>query len=247
MSEQTSASNPVVDMMNRHTSVRRYEARPVDESICQAILQAAFAASSSCFMQVTSIIRVTDPKLREKLAVCAGNQKHVLEAPEFWVFVADYHRNRALVPEQDLGWCEQLMVGCTDTAIIAQSAMTALESFGLGGVFVGGLRNGIDEVAKLLRLPPHTLPLLGLSFGWPAEDNEIKPRLPMRVKVMTNRYVEAPEGELEAYNEELAHYYAHRKLNPKQSDFKREVGAVMQRERRPFVDDFARRAGWLTH
>ena len=51
----------------------------------------------------------------------------------------------------------------------------------------------------------------------------------------------------QAYNGVLADYYASRRGNPKQSDFRREVGAVMKKERRPFVDDFARRTGWLTH
>lgn len=240
-----SISNPVVELLKSHRSVRAYEDRPVPEEICQAILEAAFAASSSCFMQVTSVIRVKDPVKREKLSVLAGHQKHVALAPEFWVFVADYHRNTKLAPDFDLGWSEQLLVGCTDTAIVAQNAFVAMESFGLGGLYVGGLRNGIAEVAELLELPEHTLPLFGFAFGWPAEDNEQKPRLPMPMKVFIDKYEEVKKEDLAAYDRTLGDYFAHRRSHPKQSSFTQEVSAIMKRERRPFVDAWLKKFGWL--
>lgn len=244
-----SQTQPLTQALARliaHSSVRHFTHETVPEVICEHILQAAFAASSSCFMQVVSVIRVEDRALRARLAQLAGNQRHVVEADQFWVFVADYHRNQTLVPEQDLGWCEQLMVGCTDAAIVAQNAMVALEALGLGGVFVGGIRNGIKEVAQLLELPQHTIPVLGLAFGWPAHKNACKPRLPRSVTVMRDRYCEADRKELADYNAQLAHYFASRSSNAKTSDFAKEVATIMGKERRPFVDDVVRDYGWLT-
>lgn len=241
----TTATNAVVEQLCAHTSVREYLDKPVPEEICQAILNSAFATASSCFLQVTSIIRVKDPAKRKLLAHYAGNQTHVEKAPEFWVFVADYHRNLATVPDSDLGWMEQLIVGCTDTGIAAQSAYTALESFGLGGVYVGGLRNHIKEVAELLELPQNTIPLMGLAFGYPAYKNEVKPRLPQTLTVMTDRYVEPDAKELETYGKTLESYFANRKRNPKASTWEKEVRAIMARERRPFVDQFLKDKGWL--
>lgn len=241
----TRASNAVVEQLMSHTSVREYSDKPVSEEVCQAILDCAFASASSCFLQVTSIIRVNDPEKRRKLAEFAGNQKHVISAPQFWVFVADYHRNLATVPNSDLGWSEQLIVGCTDTGIAAQSAYMAMESFGLGGVYVGGIRNHIKEVAQLLELPQNTIPLMGLAFGYPAYKNEVKPRLPQSLTVMTDRYIEPDPQALEDYAKELSDYYAHRKRNPKTSTWAGEVCAVMGRERRPFVDAFLKEKGWL--
>ena len=239
------ATNAVVEQLMAHSSVREYEDKPVPEEICQAILDCAFAAASSCFLQVTSIIRVNDPEKRKLLAQYAGNQQHVMTAPQFWVFVADYHRNLVTVPDSDLGWAEQLIVGCTDTGIAAQSAYTAIESFGLGGVYVGGIRNHIKEVAQLLELPQNTLPLMGLAFGYPAYKNEVKPRLPQSVTVMTNRYVEPDEKAIEAYGQTLSQYFATRKRNPKKSTWGGEVCAIMGKERRPFVDAFLKEKGWL--
>lgn len=71
------------------------------------------------------------------------------------------------------GLAEQLLLGVVDTAMMAQNALTAAESLGLGGVFIGGLRNNIEPVTELLKLPQHVLPLFGLCLGWPADNPDI--------------------------------------------------------------------------
>ena len=60
---------------------------------------------------------------------------------------------------------EQLLLGVVDTAMLAQNAMTAAESLGLGGVYIGGIRNSSEAVTELLQLPKHVLPLFGLCLG----------------------------------------------------------------------------------
>ncbi|MDI5829350.1 hypothetical protein MJN51_30445, partial [Salmonella enterica subsp. enterica serovar Kentucky] len=42
-----------------------------------------------------------------------------------------------------LGLAEQLLLGVVDTAMMGQNALTAAESLGLGGVYIGGIRNNI--------------------------------------------------------------------------------------------------------
>ena len=153
-------TNATVDLMKVHCSVRAYEDKTVSEGVRKAILEAAFAASSSSILQLVTVIRVTDADNRQSFYELSGNQKHVLTAPEFWVFCADMHRNAELVAGADLGWTEQLILGCVDTGIVAQSAMTALESFGLGGVFVGGIRNGIARADDVLALPQNVFPVV---------------------------------------------------------------------------------------
>lgn len=91
---------PVVDMLCAHTSVRDYTDEPVSEAMRQKILDAVFAASSSCFLQLVTVIRVTDPELRRVMYEASGNQRQVLSAPEFWVFCADYHRDACFAPRQ---------------------------------------------------------------------------------------------------------------------------------------------------
>lgn len=170
--------NDTIRTQLAHSSVRAFTNEPVTAELRTQILDAARAASTSCALQVTSIIRVTDPALRARIAELSGGQAHVAAAPEFWVFCADYHRLQLLCPEADLGWIEQFLVGCLDTGIMAQNAFTALESLRLGGCFIGGIRNGITEVSALLRLPQNVFPVVGIAFGHPAVRNPVKPRLP---------------------------------------------------------------------
>ena len=61
-----------IENLRHHSSVRDFQDQPVDESLCTQILEATTMASSSCFMQATSIIRVTDPQIKAQIADWCG-------------------------------------------------------------------------------------------------------------------------------------------------------------------------------
>ena len=157
--------NSTIETLCRHASRRDFTSQAIDGAQREAILQAARATSSSNFLQLVSIIRITDPQLRQQLAHLAGDQAYVASAAEFWVFCADFHRNSQIAPEAKTGYAEQLLMGVTDAALMAQNALTAAESLGLGGVLIGGLRNHPAEVTQLLGIPPRVLPLFGLCLA----------------------------------------------------------------------------------
>ncbi len=74
------------------------------------------------------------------------------------VWLADLSRLGALGRDRDkptdgLDYLEMLMVGVVDAALAAQNATVALESLGLGSVYIGALRNDPEAVAELLGLP----------------------------------------------------------------------------------------------
>lgn len=163
---------PTIDLLCHHRSVRAYTPQPISEQQRSAIFSAARSASTSSFLQCSSIIRVTDPEIRRQLAELAGPQPWVASAAEFWVFCADFNRHQQICPQAELGLAEQLLLGTVDTALMAQNAMVAAESLGLGGVFIGGLRNHPHEVTSLLSLPRFVLPLFGLCLGWPRSRNQ---------------------------------------------------------------------------
>jgi hypothetical protein len=124
----------------------------------------------------------------------SGGQQHVARAAEFWVFCADFNRLLQICPDAQLGLAEQLLLGAVDTAMMAQNALVAAESLGLGGVYIGGIRNSIEEVTELLKLPQHVLPLFGLCLGWPADNPEVKPRMPAAMLVHENAYQPVDEA-----------------------------------------------------
>ncbi len=191
---------PTIELICGHRSIRHFTDEPISEAQREAIINSARATSSSSFLQCSSIIRITDKALREELVTLTGGQKHVAQAAEFWVFCADFNRHLQICPDAQLGLAEQLLLGVVDTAMMAQNALTAAESLGLGGVYIGGLRNNIEAVTELLKLPQHVLPLFGLCLGWPADNPDLKPRLPASILVHENSYQPLDKDALAQYS-----------------------------------------------
>ncbi len=200
---------PTIELICGHRSIRHFTDEPISEAQREAIINSARATSSSSFLQCSSIIRITDKALRDELVTLTGGQKHVAKAAEFWVFCADFNRHLQICPDAQLGLAEQLLLGVVDTAMMAQNALTAAESLGLGGVYIGGLRNNIEAVTELLKLPQHVLPLFGLCLGWPADNPDLKPRLPASILVHENSYQPLDKDELAQYDEQLRNITSH--------------------------------------
>lgn len=236
--------NEIIKHLVSHSSVRSFTDEPVSEDMVGDIFEAAMSASSTCFLQVVSVIRVTDKEKKRKLAHLAGDQDHVAQAPEMWVFVADLHRNQLICPDSDLGWAEQLVYVTHDVGIAAQNAMVALESLGLGGCFIGGIRNHIEEVSELLKLPENTYCVFGLAFGHPHVKNEKKPRLPSSVTFMENEYKEPKKELLERYDDIMKRYYSNRSKNSKKTTWSETLPRILQKERRPFVLSYLQKQGF---
>ena len=55
-------------------------------------------SASSNGMQNMSVIRITDPKIKEKLAE-NGNQEYMARATELWIFIVDLNRNYQIAKE----------------------------------------------------------------------------------------------------------------------------------------------------
>ena len=91
---------------------------------------------------------------------------------------------------EGLHYLELFMVALIDAALAAQNAVVALESHGLGSVYIGALRNQPEKVAAELGLPKLVFPAFGLSIGVPDPKGAsgIKPRLPQSVVVHREQY-----------------------------------------------------------
>src|SRR5471030_1680869 len=237
---------PTIDLLRSHRSIRAFTDKPVSDEQREAIIAAAQGASTSSFLQCSSIIRITSPALREKLVGYTGGQKYVASAAEFWVFCADFNRNQQINPEAELGLAEQLLLGCVDTALMAQNAMIAAESLGLGGVFIGGIRNQVDDVIDLLKLPKFVMPLFGFCIGYPAQDHQVKPRMPQAMLVHENGYQLLDKQILADYDEQLADYYLQRDSNARRDTWSDLIVRTLKKEQRPHMLDALHRQGWAT-
>ena len=227
--------NSTIETMLAHRSIRQYSERPIEKNQLDTIIQAGLAASSSSLLQVVSIIRVTDGSKRKLLAQYAGNQSYVEHAAEFLVFCIDYHRHAVINPKVQIDFAELTLIGAVDSGIMAQNCLLAAESMGLGGVYIGGLRNSAQQVDDLLELPKNSAVLFGLCLGHPEQDPQVKPRLPARVIMHENEYQPLELDEIENYDELMQSYYATRSSNQKQSTWSEQVTGKLSGESRPHI------------
>jgi nitroreductase len=239
-----------MSQMCEHSSVRSYTAEPVDQTLLKDIIRCGQAASSSSFIQACSVIRVTDSAQREMIAQAAGNQRYVVNAAEFLVLCADMSRIEYCCEKSAMGeiegYTEHFLQATVDTALMAQNMLLAAESAGLGGVFIGGIRNEIQTVTDCLGLPEYVYPAFGLCLGWPADKQPVKPRLPVDVVLHENTYQRASvPQQVDAYDVQMAEYYAARQSNAKTTDWSQQTANAVQGKKREHMLAFLQQQGFL--
>jgi nitroreductase len=206
--------NDVLSLQLAHRSVRKFGSREVTDDELTALIAAAQSAPTSSNLQPWSVVAVRDPERKARLAVLAGNQAFIEQAPLFLVWVADLGRARRLAERAGAEvaaaeYLETTIIGFVDTALAAQNAVVAAESLGLGSVFVGAIRNHPEQVAAELGLPPHVLATFGLAVGAPdpTEHAGIKPRLPQGAVLHREQYDDAAaDAHIAIYDERLSAY-----------------------------------------
>lgn len=217
--------NETIRNIMSHRSIRKYTSEPIPAETMEKLFAAAGMAPSSVHMQAYSIIRIRSAALRQKLGELGG-QRCVTDGAELLLFVLDLHRAQRLAAggEEEFtaaGDFYSFQQAFIDTVLAAQNLALAAESLGIGTVYLGTLTQPAQEVIELLALPQLTFPVVGLSLGWPAEDPEVKPRLPQEAMVFIDRYcdTDAFQEQLAAYDATLADYYATRTDNRRVADF----------------------------
>ena len=205
--------NETINLLQNHSSVRKFKNKPLTDEQVNHIFKSANQVSSFSLLQAVSIIRITDEDTRKAIMELSGPQSYIQEASEFWIFVSDFNRNHQIAPNVDITYTEFLQIGAVDVGLMAQNAMIAAESMGLGDVYIGGVRLNIEKLSELLELPKYVIPLVGLCIGYPAEEKaQLKPRLPKEVVMHHNKYEEFSLEDIEDYDQEMKKYYENRPI-----------------------------------
>jgi nitroreductase len=235
--------NDTIDLLHRHRSIRKFTDQPIPQETLDALIRAGQAAATSGFIQACTVIQVNDADKREKLAEYAGGQAYVASAAAFLVFCADMQRHKLVCDmhnaEMLSGYAEQFITATVDTTLLAQNVVVAAESIGLGTCYIGGIRNNPEKVCELLELPELTYPVFGLCLGYPAQDPEVKPRLPLEVILKQDRYNDDGDAEvIREYDESVREYYRTRTGNNKQQGWSEQMSDRLVKESRPFMLNF---------
>jgi nitroreductase len=195
------AWNDTLASLLAHRSVRHFLPRPLPAGTLELLVTAAQSASTSSNLQLWSVVAVEEPARKARLAQLASQQAFIAQAPLLLIWLADLHRIEALAAARGAEvagtqYLEEFIVGVVDAALAAQNALVAAESLGLGGVYVGAVRNLPEQVAAELALPPHVFAVFGMAIGWPdpAAGSDVKPRLPLDVVLHREQYRAEPNA-----------------------------------------------------
>lgn len=220
--------NETIRVQLNHRSIRQWQDREVPEALCDRLIEVGQRTASSTGMQSCSVIRITDPDLKRKLAEMS--QQPYAVAPLLFVFVLDMYRNGQIAKEagaefhgtDDYYSFNQAML---DVGLMAQNMVVAAESLGLGTVYFGSFVQHVKRLAELLELPERTFPVVGLGMGYPAVEPQLKPRLPRRAQFFENRYCKADNYHefLADYDLEMQEYYDTRDTNRRVDAFTTQV------------------------
>ena len=239
-----------METMLNHRSVRKYTDEAISDEMLAAIVQCGQAAATSSFIQAYSVINVTDPEHRARIAALAGGQVWVERAARFLILCADLKRVDHCCQQQGLGalegQTEHFLAASVDVGLMAQNMILAAESLGLGAVFIGGIRNDPATVAELLALPDQVFPAFGMCLGWPDQQTEVKPRFPVEVILHQGKYdSEAVANNVNAYDQAMSEYYQARSSHQRLSNWSEQTSAAVQKKKRTHMLNFLQDKGFL--
>ncbi len=237
--------NETLRQLHARKSMRVYESRPVAAEEKRQLLEAARTAPTAGCMSLYTILDITDPAIKERLAVLCDHQPFIATAPVALVFLADWQRwmdsfvaaglDSPRTPAEG-----DLFLATADALIAAQNVVVAADAMGLGSCYIGDVLENGEQVAELLHIPRFAMPVAMLCIGYPTAQQlaRSKPiRFPLENLVHENRYQPAGAEALEKM---------HRARQP-QGGFPEGVLAMEQRKwSSPFMAEMNRSTrAWL--
>ncbi|MBW4935373.1 oxygen-insensitive NADPH nitroreductase [Marinobacter sp. F4206] len=241
--------NATIDLLKSHRSIRKFTDRKIPRELLLELIRAGQSAATSNHVQAYSVIHVVNPENRTKIAELAGGQAYIADCSDFLVFCADMKRSTEAAERAGAdvvrGTTEQLVVASVDTALMAQNVAIAAESEGLGLCYIGGIRNNPAEISSILRLPDHVYPVFGLCLGYPDQDPEVKPRLPVETILKEDYYQDGQDQQqVESFDTTMNDYYRERTGGNKDTTWSEQLKPLFTTKLRPHMKDFLKGKGF---
>jgi nitroreductase/FMN reductase [NAD(P)H] len=192
-----------------HRSHRRFLPRPVEPDLLRLLCACALSAPSKSDLQQADIVIVRETAIRQTIVDTIPEMPWIMDAPVFLVFVGNGGRLPMMSKRRDKPFpndhLDAFFNAAVDGAIVMTTFIQAATAAGLGICPISSVRDYPRIVAKVLNLPPRTVPIAGLCVGWPEQPGEITPRLSLSTTIIENRYGERDLiGEIEAYDRRRA-------------------------------------------
>lgn len=174
--------NQTLDLLWARKSTRAYLDRKIAPADKRLILEAALQSPTAGNQTLYTILDITDPELKARLAVTCDNQPFIAKAPMVLIFCADqkrwldlYHRYQDNVRLPDAG---DLFLAQQDALIAAQNAVVAASSLGIGSCYIGDILENYEIHRELLHLPQYVCPACMVVFGYPTVQQQEARKVP---------------------------------------------------------------------
>jgi len=190
----------MINLAKNHRSIRSFTSQDVDDSLLNDLLLAGLRSSSSGNMQTWSVIVTRDKTNKDRLYEFHGKQEMVREAPLMLTFCADVFRMcewiRINESKQSFDDLLGFLTGTVDAIIAAQTISLAAESVGLGICYLGTTWWAANEIIEFMELPQGVFPVTSLAIGYPAENPELRDRLPLELLVHQEKYARLSDEQI---------------------------------------------------
>ena len=171
-------SNPVIDCLLDHKSIRAYtDEDPTDEvieTIVRAAQQAPFASQSYSFL------------------LSRDRDKHPWKAPLLFTICVDMYKFERIMEVR--GWkrrtndLNSVWMAVQDASYAAQNLIIAGRSLGLGSCLLGAAPSYADKIAEQYDLPERVFPMVQLAMGYSDEAPPCRPRYPLEYTIFEDKY-----------------------------------------------------------
>lgn len=173
-------SNPVIETLLAHKSIRKYTDEMPSDEIVETIVRAGQQAPFA--YQYYSLLLSRDKK------------HNPFKAPLLFTICVDSHKFELIMAKRNWKMASNdlslLLLGIQDAAYMAENMVIAARSLGLGSCFLGAAPYRAERIAEEYELPKRVFPLVQLAMGCPAEDPPTRPRYPLEFMLFEDKYPE---------------------------------------------------------
>lgn len=165
--ESQTQEQAVLDNIAMRTSIRDYEARPVEKEKVEKMLRAAMAAPTAMNKQPWHFVVVDQRSVLDSLAAANPNAKMLLKAPLAIVVCGDM--DKVIEGGGRDFWIQ-------DASAATENLLLAAHAMGLGAVWTGAYpsEERSKAISATLSLPDNLVPLNMVVIGYPAEHPQPK-------------------------------------------------------------------------
>lgn len=195
-----------VNFFNNRRTVRRYSDRDITDEELRLIIQSATHAPTTGNMQLYSVIATRTDEGKKALAPAHFNQPTVTSCSVVLTVCADFNRF--------IKWCRQrdadpgydnfqsFITALLDATILAQQICTIAEMRGIGCCYLGTTTYNAPDIARVLNLPQHVVPVTTLTLGYSADNPPVSDRLPLDSILHAESYADYSPADIDkAYSE----------------------------------------------